>query len=154
MISYQRRACYVQARLSPCGQVNALLYYWPHGVLPRRLSFCVEIRRSREIMIVARLLGGVLVEDKTLVCRDCGGEFTFTAGEQEFYQQRGLLHEPARCPNCRSERRRSRMGFDGGPRQMYPAVCASCGKDTEVPFQPRQGRPVYCSDCFASQRGS
>ncbi|MQG73487.1 MAG: zinc-binding protein [SAR202 cluster bacterium] len=105
-------------------------------------------------MIVARLLGGVLVEDKTLVCRDCGGEFTFTAGEQEFYQQRGLLHEPARCPNCRSERRRSRMGFDGGPRQMYPAVCASCGKDTEVPFQPRQGRPVYCSDCFASQRGS
>ena len=92
--------------------------------------------------------------DKTLVCRDCGVEFSFTAGEQEFYQQRGLLHEPARCPSCRSERRRSRMGFEGGSRPMYPAVCASCGKDTEVPFQPRQGRPVYCSDCFATIRSN
>jgi len=96
----------------------------------------------------------VAFEDKTLICRDCGMEFSFTAGEQEFYQQRGLLHEPARCPGCRSERRRSRMGFEGSSRPMYPAVCASCGKDTEVPFQPRQGRPVYCSDCFATIRSN
>ena len=94
-------------------------------------------------------------EDKTLVCRDCGNEFAFTEGEQEFYQQRGLLHEPARCPTCRTERRRGRVGgYDAGPRRMYPAVCASCGKDTEVPFEPRQGRPVYCSDCFSTMRSA
>lgn len=91
-------------------------------------------------------------EDKTLVCRDCGNQFAFTAGEQEFFQQRGLEHEPSRCPSCRQEKRRTRSTFSAGPRQMYPAVCASCGKDTQVPFEPRQGRPVYCSDCFAAQR--
>ncbi|MBI4336636.1 MAG: zinc-ribbon domain containing protein [Chloroflexi bacterium] len=94
-------------------------------------------------------------EDKTLVCRDCGNNFVFTAGEQEFYQQRGLQHEPARCPSCRASRRRTRTGADGDTqRVMYPAVCASCGKETQVPFQPRLGRPVYCSDCFATVRGA
>ncbi len=88
--------------------------------------------------------------DKTLTCRECGATFTFTAGEQEFYKSRGLLNEPARCPDCRSARRRS--GGSNTPRQMYPAVCASCGKETEVPFQPRGVRPVYCSDCFAKSR--
>ncbi len=93
-------------------------------------------------------------EDKTLVCRECGDSFTFSSGEQEFYQNRGLVNEPARCPSCRAARRR---GGGGGfqsdqPRTMYPAVCASCGRETEVPFQPRQGRPVYCNDCFRSVR--
>ena len=93
-------------------------------------------------------------EDKTLVCRECGAEFSFTAGEQEFYQQRGLLNEPARCPTCRAERRGNRGGFESGPRTMYPVVCASCGKDTEVPFQPRLGRPVYCSECYSTMRSA
>jgi CxxC-x17-CxxC domain-containing protein len=31
---------------------------------------------------------------------------------------------------------------------MFPVVCDQCGKETEVPFEPRQGRPVYCSDCY------
>ena len=93
--------------------------------------------------------------DKTLVCRECSEEFAFTAGEQEFYQRRGLLHEPSRCPNCRASRRRERgSGYNEGPRQMFPAVCASCGKETEVPFEPRLGRPVYCSDCFSTIRGT
>ena len=91
--------------------------------------------------------------DKTLVCRDCGQEFPFTGGEQEFYQRRGLLHEPSRCPDCRSSRRRERTGYNDGPRQMYSIVCAECGKEAEVPFEPRLGRPVYCSDCYSAQRG-
>ena len=100
--------------------------------------------------------GGILVafQDKTLVCRECANEFTFTEGEQEFYQQRGLVHEPARCQTCRADRRKTQAGSDSGPREMYPAVCASCGKETEVPFQPRQGRPVYCSDCYSSIRST
>jgi CxxC-x17-CxxC domain-containing protein len=95
----------------------------------------------------------VAFEDKTLVCRECGAEFVFTEGEQEFYKQKGLLHEPTRCTTCRSERRRMRSDVDmGGPRALYPVVCAACGRDTEVPFQPRLGRPVYCRDCFSTMR--
>ena len=93
------------------------------------------------------------LEDKTLVCRECGVSFSFTTGEQEFYQSRGLLHEPARCPTCRSARRRGTSRGDQ-PRTLYPAVCDSCGVSTEVPFEPRQGRPVYCNDCFRSVRTS
>ncbi len=91
--------------------------------------------------------------DKTLTCRDCGKNFTFTIGEQEFYQSRGLQNEPSRCPECRAGRRQSRYGDRASyPRQMHSAVCASCGTETEVPFEPRQGRPVYCSDCYAKMK--
>jgi CxxC-x17-CxxC domain-containing protein len=100
--------------------------------------------------------------DKALTCRECGQSFMFTAGEQEFFAQRGLMNEPSRCPECRASRRQGydsgRGGSAGGgyerrERQMFPAVCSSCGKDTQVPFQPRTDRPVYCSDCFEQQGG-
>ncbi|MFC2070510.1 zinc-ribbon domain containing protein [Chloroflexota bacterium] len=97
-------------------------------------------------------------EDKQLQCSDCGREFTFTAGEQEFYASRGFQNEPKRCPDCRRARKSQRYGDEGGyggyraPRQMYPVVCAQCGQDTEVPFEPREDRPVYCSDCYNKQK--
>jgi CxxC-x17-CxxC domain-containing protein len=123
-----------------------------------------------------------LFQDKTLTCRDCGREFVFTSGEQQFYQTRGLMNEPGRCPECRRARKSGGgggggygadaggggyggggggyggggYGGGGGQRQrreMFPAVCSSCGKDTQVPFQPRGDKPVYCSDCFESVRG-
>lgn len=90
------------------------------------------------------------MQDKTIKCRDCGEEFVFTAGEQEFYAQKGFS-EPSRCPNCRAARKVSRGEGGSREREMYPAVCAQCGKPTEVPFQPRSDRPVYCSDCYAAQ---
>ena len=43
-----------------------------------------------------------MYEDKTLVCKECGQEFVFTAGEQEFYAERGFQNEPQRCKACRS----------------------------------------------------
>ncbi|MDO8670916.1 MAG: zinc-ribbon domain containing protein [Dehalococcoidia bacterium] len=97
------------------------------------------------------------MQDKTLSCRDCGAEFMFTASEQEFFAQKGFTNEPSRCPSCRAARKGTAGG--GGysstrPREMFPAVCAQCGKDTQVPFQPRNDRPVYCSDCFSAQRPS
>ena len=103
--------------------------------------------------------------DKTLTCRDCGTSFEFTTGEQEFFATKGFTNEPSRCPNCRGARNSnrdsgSRGGFSNGgsygrgERQMFPVVCAQCGKDTEVPFQPRGDRPVYCSECFRAQRDS
>jgi len=94
-------------------------------------------------------------EDKSLQCSDCGREFAFSAGEQEFYSSRGLQNEPKRCPECRRARKAERYGnggYGGSRRQMFPAVCAECGKDTEVPFEPREDRPVYCSECYSSAR--
>ena len=137
------------------------------------------------------------MSDRTLTCRDCGQAFTFTAGEQAFYAERGFS-EPQRCPSCRSARKaqRANQGFDSGygggggyssggysggggsyssggygggggggyssggggyssgPRQMYPAVCSECGRETEVPFQPRTDKPVYCRECFQLRRAA
>jgi len=93
-------------------------------------------------------------QDRTLTCRDCGQDFTFSAGEQGFYAGRGLTNVPGRCPSCRAARR---SGQSSAPRmrgEQYETTCASCGRPATVPFVPREGRPVYCSDCFQSQRTS
>ncbi len=120
--------------------------------------------------------------DKTLTCRDCGAAFTFTSGEQEFYAQKGFSNEPTRCSNCRQSRKQSRNGGGGGgggydsysssrssggsygggggggyssdrgQREMHTTTCSSCGRDAQVPFIPSGNKPVYCSDCFQSQR--
>jgi len=113
------------------------------------------------------------MSDRSLTCRDCGQEFVFTLGEQEFYQQRGFS-EPQRCPTCRQARKSQRNGESGGyasggyssggfggdsgyassPRQLIPATCSECGQQTEVPFNPTAGKPVYCRDCFASRKAA
>ncbi|MGE4483699.1 MAG: zinc-ribbon domain containing protein [Oscillospiraceae bacterium] len=93
-------------------------------------------------------------KDKTLVCKDCGNSFVFTASEQEFYEEKGLTSEPGRCKDCRAARKNGSRNDNrrSSNREMYPAVCASCGKRTQVPFKPSGDRPVYCSDCFSRQR--
>ena len=83
--------------------------------------------------------------DKTLTCKECGAEFVFTAGEQEFYAERGFVNEPQRCKECRFARKAAAKA----PREMHDAICASCGAACKVPFQPKDDRPVYCSECFA-----
>ena len=104
-------------------------------------------------------------DDKVLKCSDCGADFVHSAADRAFYRERGFSNEPKRCPECRRTRKSSGGsggarggggggGFGGGPKQMYPATCAACGKETEVPFQPSGARPVYCRDCFQKQRGS
>ena len=94
----------------------------------------------------------VAFQDRTLTCRDCGAEFTFTAGEQEFYAQKGFEHEPTRCAACRQARKRDR-GAPTGERTMYEAVCTQCGAATQVPFSPRPDKPVYCPDCYRTVAG-
>ena len=108
--------------------------------------------------------------DKTLTCRDCGMDFVFTAGEQEFYASKGFVNEPTRCPSCR-QARKSAMNAGGGsmredrgaprptmsggaPRERvtYKTTCANCGQETTVPFVPRGTKPVYCSNCFDQMR--
>ncbi len=96
-------------------------------------------------------------QDKPLECSDCGATFTFSVEEQEFFQSKGYVNEPKRCPECRQVRKSERYGSGGGyssRRQMFPVVCAECGKDTEVPFEPRGDRPVYCSDCYRKVKPS
>lgn len=92
-------------------------------------------------------------EDKTLQCKDCGKDFIFSAGEQEFYAEKGFENEPVRCRDCRDVRRRNRDGGEARQqREMFEVVCASCGVTTQVPFQPRNDRPVYCRDCFNANK--
>lgn len=89
------------------------------------------------------------MEDKTLTCRECGADFVFSASEQEFYAEKGFTNEPGRCPACRAARKQRNGGGSARPqREMFPAVCASCGAETMVPFRPSGDRPVYCRDCF------
>lgn len=89
-------------------------------------------------------------QDKQIQCSDCGVTFTFSAEEQELFQSRGYANDPKRCPSCRQARKSERYGNDSysGRRQMFQVTCAECGKRAEVPFEPRNGRPVYCSDCY------
>ncbi|HMM22373.1 MAG TPA: zinc-ribbon domain containing protein [Selenomonadales bacterium] len=90
-----------------------------------------------------------MFQDKTLICRDCGAEFVFTASEQEFFAEKGFTNNPSRCPACRARRRQERAGGNGRPeREMFEAICAECGAKTQVPFRPSGARPVYCRDCF------
>lgn len=86
--------------------------------------------------------------DRTLTCRDCGQQFIWTAGEQEFYASKGLMHEPRRCPADRQRARSDRQSR----REMHDIVCSNCGRTAQVPFAPRLDRPVYCSDCFDKVR--
>ncbi len=104
--------------------------------------------------------------DRILACRDCSSSFTFSSGEQAFYAARGLMNQPQRCPTCRSARRGGGPGGAGSyvsygsfasfggrnPRQMHPATCSKCGEMTEVPFVPKESRPVFCFECFGLMR--
>jgi CxxC-x17-CxxC domain-containing protein len=108
--------------------------------------------------------------DLLLTCSDCGQEFTFTAGEQQFFQERGYS-SPRRCKPCRQAKQGAGGGggghtashaqHDGGYSAGSGAgmstgttvVCASCGQTTTVPFEPRGDRPVYCKSCYRPKQG-
>jgi len=110
----------------------------------------------------------IIYQDKSIQCFDCSTPFTFDAEEQEQFASRGHFNAPKRCPTCREARKARQLanGGNGGngsnygnssygnrsyrsaSRQMFPVKCSTCGKDTQVPFEPRGDRPVYCSDCY------
>lgn len=37
-------------------------------------------------------------------------------------------------------------------RKMYPMKCSDCGAASEVPFEPKPDRPVYCKECLPKHR--
>lgn len=87
-----------------------------------------------------------MFEDQTLKCEDCGKEFTFSVGEQEFYAQKGLVNVPKRCPDCRKARRQKTR------KKLYDTTCTACGCKTQVPFKPIEGKEVLCSECFRNKK--
>ena len=89
-----------------------------------------------------------MYEDKTLKCKECGNDFVFTAGEQEFYAEKGFQNEPQRCKACRAKRK----NVTREQKEMFETTCANCGGPAKVPFQPTSDRPVYCSECFAAMK--
>jgi len=94
-------------------------------------------------------------QEKSLQCSDCGRTFAFTVEEQEFFASKGYTNEPKRCSSCRASRRADRFANGSssrGSHQMFDAVCAQCGKETQVPFQPRGDKPVYCRECYMKNR--
>ena len=86
--------------------------------------------------------------DETLVCVECGKEFVFTAGEQEFYASKGFVNEPQRCKECRDARKNAARP----EREMFSAECAACGGEAKIPFAPMEGKDYYCSECFAKRK--
>ena len=80
-----------------------------------------------------------MFEDKTLVCKDCGAEFVFTAGEQEFYESKGFVNEPQRCKACRDARKNAGRA----PREMHEATCAACGGERAQTCQQRYRMELF-----------
>ncbi len=95
-------------------------------------------------------------EDRTLTCTECGAQFVFTAGEQQFYHDKNFKNEPKRCKACKNRRSHERggRGQPGMHKVETSAVCSQCGKPTTVPFKPTQGRPVFCRECFQQRRAA
>ena len=91
-----------------------------------------------------------MYEDKTLKCKECGNDFVFTAGEQQFYAEKEFKNEPQRCKACRDKRKNA--GRE--QKEMFIATCANCGGEARIPFQPNSDRPVYCSACFAEMKNN
>jgi CxxC-x17-CxxC domain-containing protein len=92
-------------------------------------------------------------QDRTLTCVDCGTDFTFTAGEQQFYHEKDFKNEPKRCKSCKTKRQNGSSERSGPPgRVETSAICSQCGRETTVPFRPTQGRPVFCRTCFQGRK--
>ena len=121
-------------------------------------------------------------QDKLVTCVDCGAQFTFTARDQAFYQERGY-QAPRRCKTCRDKRKSGALptggirpksggnailsgnhGNDWGnhasngnvggapTREQFKVQCSGCGVETTVPFKPDPNRPVFCRTCYLNSK--
>jgi CxxC-x17-CxxC domain-containing protein len=113
-------------------------------------SFCAKSELGCTITTRRPMAG-----DISLTCSDCGQDFTFTAADQAFFQERGYS-TPKRCKNCRQAKKNDQggSGYRSAPAQGTPVICSGCGQPTTVPFEPRGDRPVFCRDCYQARKGS
>ncbi len=122
--------------------VGEQAYYASRGIVnpPSRCKSCREKYKA--------------MADQTLQCSDCNQPFTFTKGEQKFYQQHNMT-APTRCKSCREQHKAQStisVKVSGQSRQLYAATCADCGNQTQVPFQPKPGRAIYCRACYPAHK--
>ncbi|MFN6963277.1 MAG: zinc-ribbon domain containing protein [Pyrinomonadaceae bacterium] len=94
------------------------------------------------------------LQDKPILCIDCGKTFTWTVGEQIFFRDKGLQNPPKRCKECKQAKNEriaaisTAQAMGVKQRIEVSVACARCQSVTTVPFYPSQGRPVYCRSCF------
>lgn len=92
-------------------------------------------------------------QDRILKCVDCGAEFVWTAGEQQFFADKNFKNEPKRCKSCKGKRVGQPVGATASRERVETVTnCSACGRETTVPFRPTQGRPVFCKECFQSRK--
>lgn len=91
--------------------------------------------------------------DRSIACADCGQEFTFTAGEQEFYAQRGFTESPKRCPSCRQIRKAQRNRGDGGSRSESYGGYSNGGGYSDSPSDSSYGSGGYSNGGGYSSSG-
>jgi CxxC-x17-CxxC domain-containing protein len=96
------------------------------------------------------------LQDRTLRCASCDEEFVWTAGEQAFYAEHQLSHEPRHCRACKARRSAHPVKPPSRPAAAAAteATCSQCGRPTTVPFRPASGRPVFCRQCYQQRRHS
>lgn len=86
------------------------------------------------------------LEDKVLICKDCGDKFIWTAGEQQFFIDKGLKNVPKRCKACAAE-------YKTKLREKHPMhwiKCRICKKKSEVSFEPKL-EEILCEECFKKE---
>ncbi|MEK9156035.1 MAG: zinc-ribbon domain-containing protein [Patescibacteria group bacterium] len=86
------------------------------------------------------------LEDKTLICKDCGKKFLWTAGEQKFFLDKGLQNIPKRCKICTANYKDKL--HEKHP--VWPIKCRLCGKKSEVSFEPATD-DILCENCFQAE---
>jgi len=84
-----------------------------------------------------------MFEDKSLKCKECGKEFIWTVGEQEFFNQKGFTNKPTRCKDCRKLNRQK------VETEYFKITCSSCGNIGEALFKPNNpDAKIFCRNCF------
>ena len=155
------------AGLLPSGRTSARVP--PHPAASRRVPHDASSPLNR-LLFFKRILANfchlrgtipprrTMAGDMQITCSDCGQDFTFTAADQTFFQERGYS-TPKRCKPCRQAKKNEQgggggSGYRSAPSQGTPVICSGCGQPTTVPFEPRGDRPVYCRDCYTARKGS
>ncbi len=109
--------------------------------------------------------GCMELTEKLLYCVECQKNFIFSISEQKYYQEKGFLHPPKRCKQCRPVKTFSsdnennhyenldQSNYISRRRKRWQIVCSACGCESSIPFAPKPGRALYCPTCYKKLGG-
>ncbi len=136
----------------------SLAYYIPRQIFS---DFPEYWMAKLELSNIEEVIQSMSLQEKTIKCFDCSATFTFSVEEQQAFLEKGYTNAPKRCPACRDTRKARQIktgsykAVQPGFRtelKLFPATCATCNKSTQVPFEPKAGRPVFCRDCYQASK--